>query len=97
MEQIRDGVGAIESQFGKIDILVNNAGINRPMAGFEVTQENWDDHYNTNIKGGFFIAQARSVAIAGTLSSRHRPCLALPASDVRWLSAFSRPPLQIPT
>ena len=58
MEQIRDGVGALKNRFGKIDILVNNAGINRPMAGVEVTPENWDDHYNTNIKGGFFIAQA---------------------------------------
>jgi 2-deoxy-D-gluconate 3-dehydrogenase len=22
-----------------------------------LTEENWDDHYNTNIKGGFFMAQ----------------------------------------
>jgi 2-deoxy-D-gluconate 3-dehydrogenase len=28
------------------------------MYGLEVTEENWDSHYNTNIKGGFFVAQA---------------------------------------
>jgi 2-deoxy-D-gluconate 3-dehydrogenase len=27
------------------------------LAGLDVTEENWDDHYNTNIKGGFFMAQ----------------------------------------
>jgi len=51
MEQIRDSVQALETQVGKIDIVVNNAGINRPMAGLEVPEEHWDDHYNTNIKG----------------------------------------------
>jgi 2-deoxy-D-gluconate 3-dehydrogenase len=23
-----------------------------------VTEDNWDDHFNTNVKGGFFVAQA---------------------------------------
>lgn len=58
MSQIRDGVAAVEREFGKIDILINNAGINRPMAGLEVTEENWDEHFNTNVKGGFFLTQA---------------------------------------
>lgn len=56
--QIRDGAAAVEQEYGKIDVLVNNAGINRPTAGLEVTEENWDDHFNTNVKGGFFLAQA---------------------------------------
>ena len=47
----------LSCDFGSIDILVNNAGINRPKEGLEVTEENWDQHYNTNIKGGFFLAQ----------------------------------------
>ena len=54
---MEDIVEMLSRDFGCIDILVNNAGINRPMAGLEVTEENWDDHYNTNIKGGFFLAQ----------------------------------------
>ena len=58
MNQIHEGIEAVNKEFGKIDILVNNAGINRPMPGLEVTEENWDDHYHTNVKGGFFITQA---------------------------------------
>lgn len=58
MEQIHKGVESVHATFGKIDILVNNAGINRPMPGVEVTEENWEEHYATNVRGGFFIAQA---------------------------------------
>jgi NAD(P)-dependent dehydrogenase (short-subunit alcohol dehydrogenase family) len=58
LEQIRRGVSNAEKFFGRIDILVNNAGINRPAPGLEVTVENWDDHFDTNVRGGFFIAQA---------------------------------------
>jgi NAD(P)-dependent dehydrogenase (short-subunit alcohol dehydrogenase family) len=55
--QRREGVAAVQRQFGGLDILVNNAGINRPMPGLQVTEENWDDTYATNVKGGFFLAQ----------------------------------------
>jgi 2-deoxy-D-gluconate 3-dehydrogenase len=58
LAQITQAVDAAHSQFGRIDILVNNAGINRPLPGLEVTEENWDDHFATNVKGGFFLAQA---------------------------------------
>lgn len=58
MEQVKRGVAAVLKEFGRIDILVNNAGINRPKPGLEVDEDNWDDHYATNIKGGFFMAQA---------------------------------------
>lgn len=43
--------------FGGVDILVNNAGINRPAAGLEVTEAVWDEHFATNVKGGFFLVQ----------------------------------------
>jgi NAD(P)-dependent dehydrogenase (short-subunit alcohol dehydrogenase family) len=58
LRQIIQAVEAVHSEFGRIDILVNNAGINRPSPGLEVTEENWDDHFATNVKGGFFLAQA---------------------------------------
>lgn len=66
LDQIRRGVAAVEAECGRIDILVSNAGINSPQAGLDVTEENWDDHYNTNVKGGFFIAQA----VAGGMIKR---------------------------
>jgi NAD(P)-dependent dehydrogenase (short-subunit alcohol dehydrogenase family) len=57
-EEIRRGVAAVEESFGPIDILVNNAGINRPAPADRVTIEEWDDHFNTNVRGGFLLAQA---------------------------------------
>jgi NAD(P)-dependent dehydrogenase (short-subunit alcohol dehydrogenase family) len=58
LDQIRTGIAAAEAEFGRVDILVNNAGINRPTPGLEVDQDNWDDHFDTNVRGGFFCAQA---------------------------------------
>ena len=59
LPQIREVFG----KCGRIDIVVNNAGINRPSPGLEVTPENWDDHFNTNVRGGFFVAQAAAPAM----------------------------------
>jgi NAD(P)-dependent dehydrogenase (short-subunit alcohol dehydrogenase family) len=45
-------------QMGKIDILVNAAGINRPQRSEDVTEKNWDDVMNINLKATFFACQA---------------------------------------
>ncbi len=58
LDQIKKGVVAVETEFDHVDILVNNAGINRYMPGLEVDPGNWEDHFNTNVRGGFFCAQA---------------------------------------
>jgi 2-deoxy-D-gluconate 3-dehydrogenase len=58
LEDIQAGVATAKQESGRIDILVNNAGINRPAPGLEVTPENWNDHFATNVFGGFFLAQA---------------------------------------
>jgi len=58
LSQSRTGVETAVATLGRIDILVNNAGINRPAPGLEVTPELWDEHFNTNVRGGFFLAQA---------------------------------------
>jgi NAD(P)-dependent dehydrogenase (short-subunit alcohol dehydrogenase family) len=63
MEQISRSVVEIEQSFGAIDILVNNAGINRPAPTDRATVEEWDDHFNTNVRGGFFLAQAISAGM----------------------------------
>jgi len=57
IDQLDAGVEAVTGRFGRVDILVNNAGINHPVAALEVTEDNWDDHFNTNVRGGFFLAQ----------------------------------------
>ena len=48
----------IERQLGPIDALVNNAGIQRLSAAVDVTEPDWDDVLDTNLKGAFFCAQA---------------------------------------
>lgn len=63
LNQITAGVARVEEALGKVDILVNNAGINRPTAGIDVTLENWEDHFNTNVRGGFFAAQAVAIGM----------------------------------
>lgn len=63
VEQIKHRVIEIERAFGSIDILVNNAGINRPAPADRTTVDEWDDHFNTNVRGGFFLAQAVSLGM----------------------------------
>jgi 2-deoxy-D-gluconate 3-dehydrogenase len=51
-------VNAVIDEMGKIDILVNSAGINRPQDPEDVTEKNWDDVLDTNLKALFFVSQA---------------------------------------
>ncbi len=61
--QVRAGVAAAQAALGHADIVVNNAGINRHPTGLETTEADWDDHLDTNAKGGFFVAQAAAPAM----------------------------------
>jgi 3-oxoacyl-[acyl-carrier protein] reductase len=44
--------------FGKIDILVNNAGITRFAPFLEMTEADWDEVINIDLKGTFLASQA---------------------------------------
>lgn len=46
-------------RFGRLDVLVNNAGITSPGRRdlLEATEESWDQVFDTNLKGPFFLAQ----------------------------------------
>ena len=54
----RELVDAAVGDMGRIDVLVNSAGINRPQKSEEVTEANWDDVLNINLKMLFFVTQA---------------------------------------
>ena len=44
-------------EFGRLDILVNNAGFNRDMLVKDMTEKDWDDVIDTDLKGAFLCAK----------------------------------------
>jgi len=51
-------------EFGKLDILVNNAGIIAFKPFLELTDEDWDNIMNVNLKGQFLCARAAAKEMA---------------------------------
>ena len=49
-------VEACEAELGPIDILINNSGISSPSRAIDVTPEIYDEIFNTNLRGAFFMA-----------------------------------------
>jgi len=48
----------VVEEFGKLDIVVNNAGITRDGLLMRMSEENWDDVINTNLKSVFNVVKA---------------------------------------
>jgi len=55
--QISAAVAEAIAHFGRIDILVNNAGIGPPARAVDVTEADFDQTLNVNLKGTFFVSQ----------------------------------------
>ena len=53
-----DGIKKIESDFGKIDILVNNAGITKDGLLIRMSEDDWDQVLDVNLKGVFLCTKA---------------------------------------
>jgi 3-oxoacyl-[acyl-carrier protein] reductase len=51
-------VSEVHKEFGKIDILVNNAGITRDTLLMRMSEEQWDDVINVNLKSTFNFTKA---------------------------------------
>ncbi|HVO85211.1 MAG TPA: SDR family NAD(P)-dependent oxidoreductase [Syntrophobacteria bacterium] len=49
---------AVEEALGAVAILVNNAGIARPQAVEEITETDWDEIIDVNLKSVFLVTQA---------------------------------------
>src|SRR5256886_3932303 len=52
-DQAKDLVKQVKEKFGRIDILVNNAGITRDKLLALMSEKDWDDVLDTNLKGVF--------------------------------------------
>lgn len=53
-----DLVAEVQQEFGRIDILVNNAGITQDALMMRMTEEQWDNVININLKGAFNLIHA---------------------------------------
>ena len=51
-------VDEVVAEFGTVDILVNNAGITRDTLLMRMSEEQWDDVLNTNLKSAFNLTKA---------------------------------------
>jgi 3-oxoacyl-[acyl-carrier protein] reductase len=52
-EQAKSLVKQVKERFGRIDILVNNAGITKDKLLALMSEKDWDDVLDTNLKGAF--------------------------------------------
>jgi len=53
--------------FGRVDILINNAGITRDNLLLRMSEEEWDEVVDTNLKGAFLVTKA---VVRGMLRQR---------------------------
>lgn len=54
---IKAAVAHAETEVGSIDILVNNSGVSTTQRIQDMTEEDYDYVFDTNVKGAFFVAQ----------------------------------------
>ncbi len=53
-----EGIGRVVKALGPVDVLVNNAGITRDGTFHKMTEDQWDDVLNTNLKSCFTMTRA---------------------------------------
>jgi len=57
-DQAQQLVDDVVAEFGTVDVLVNNAGITRDTLLMRMTEEQWDEVINTNLKSAFNLTKA---------------------------------------
>jgi len=56
--QIGEAFERVRGHFGSLDVLVNNAGLGANHPAEDVTESDWDDMMDVNLRGLFFACQA---------------------------------------
>ncbi|TXI18316.1 MAG: SDR family oxidoreductase, partial [Ottowia sp.] len=57
IDSIKSAVAHAETEVGSIDILVNNSGVSPTQKVQDVTEDDFDYVFGTNVRGSFFVAQ----------------------------------------
>ena len=57
-DEAQELVDQVVEAFGTIDVLINNAGITRDTLLMRMTEEQWDEVMNTNLKSAFNLTKA---------------------------------------
>ena len=65
MASIDRAVRSVLGEAGQIDILVNNAGLGSNHDALDITEADWDEMMDVNLKGLFFVTQAVARSMVG--------------------------------
>ena len=85
METAKEAVARCKETFGSVDILVNNAGITKDKLLLKMSDEDFGQVVDINLKGSFNFLQA-----AGSVMTTWRPSPALWATPARSTTAPAR-------
>ena len=69
-ESVDNIVGTVAENWGRLDIMVNNAGITRDNLLPAMSDEQWDDVININLRGAFLFSRAASKVMMRARSGR---------------------------
>lgn len=54
----KEMLSSVESEFGSVSILVNNSGIARPQKIQDISEADWNELIDVNLKSAFLVTQA---------------------------------------
>jgi NAD(P)-dependent dehydrogenase (short-subunit alcohol dehydrogenase family) len=79
-QEVDTMVDRVVSQFGHIDILINNAGVLIKGGIFELSEADWDRHFEVNVKGYYLFSRA----VAAKMAEQRRGLIVNIASDLAY-------------
>ena len=56
-DSVEDGFAVVEEQAGPVTVVVNNAGVASGKLALDMSEDDWDQVMDTNLKGAWTVAQ----------------------------------------